>query len=291
MVNSWRGWVLSVHEKIGIVVAGHGSKIPEAILQFQAQIALICSDNVRGRKKIRNEIVEYGFLEFQRPGIGEAIDRAIFRGANTIVVAPAMLTAAHHVKTDIPNIIWNAQQRYPLIPIHYARHLDLHPKILKLCKHRIRQAGLGIDLNETSLIVVGRGSSDSTGNEDVIKLTLLLRETFHFADSRRCYTSVAAPLLKDALAQADQQAYRSGRQLRSTLIFPYLLFHGVLLEKMQEVTRAFQEDHPDHFVKLALPLGPDPLVADALRDRCNATILLANQEKTYNHEKNGKKTA
>ena len=270
--------MLGVHEKIGIVVAGHGSKIPEAILRFQAQIALICGDDFRGRKKICNEIVEYGFLEFQRPGIGEAIDRAILRGANTIVVAPAMLTAAHHVKTDIPNIIWHAQQRYPRIPIHYARHLDLHPKILNLCKNRVRQAGFGIDFNETSLIVVGRGSSDSTGNEDVINLTLLLRETFHFADSRYCYTSVAAPLLKDALAQADQQAYRSGCRLRSTLILPYLLFHGILLEKMKEVTRKFQEDHPDHFVKLALPLGPDPLVADALRDRCNETILLANRK-------------
>ncbi|MBI3598326.1 MAG: sirohydrochlorin chelatase [Nitrospirae bacterium] len=268
---------MRVDRKVGIVVAGHGSKIPEAISGFQALVALFIK-----------EVVEYGFLEFERPGIEEAIDRVIARGAEVIVVLPAMLTAAHHVKTDIPKLIQNAQQKYPLIPIHYGRHLDLHPKILERCENRIQQAlsdWKGININEMLLIVVGRGTSDSVANKDVITLTRLLKEAFRFGEARYCYTSVATPFFKDGLVEALSLPYRS------ILIFPYLLFRGILLNKIEEELRQFREDNPNYFVKLAQCLGPDPLVADALLDRFNEVIILENQEKTDNNEKDGKNTA
>jgi len=269
--------------EIGIVVAGHGSRNSDAILEFREQMRLF----VEFQKGIQKGIIEYGFLEFETPGIGEAIDCAIKRGAKRVFVLPAMLTAAHHVKTDIPNIIRIAQQKHPLIPICYGRHLDLHPKIVDLCKNRIQQAlseWASVDSREILLIVVGRGSSDVAGNKDVITLTRLLGQVFHFGDARYSYTSVAEPLFKDAMEATDAT-------YRAILILPYLLFSGVLAHKIGESVRQFRENNPNILVKLAESLGPDILVADALLDRLNEAILLEEQEKTDDNKENGKDTA
>jgi len=251
--------VSNTHQ-IGMVLAGHGSRNATAILEFR-ELAVTLEVFQKG-------IVEYGFLEFERPGIEEAIDRSIMRGAETVVVLPVMLTAAHHVKRDIPNIIHHAQQKHPLIPIHYGRHLDLHPNITALYQNRIQQAvsEMGLHLSETLLIVVGRGTSDATANQDVIQIARLLRETCHFGEARYCYTSIATPLFRDALTQSLSQSYRS------VLILPCLLFRGVLLDKIGEIARAFQAENPNQIIHLARSLGHDPLVADALLDRFNETM-------------------
>lgn len=244
---------MSISRKIGVVVAGHGSQNPVAILEFQEQMRLFSA--------LQEGIVEHGFLEFETPGIGEAIDRAITCGANMLVVLPAMLTSAHHVKIDIPNIIRIAKQKHPLISIRYGRHLDLHPKIIELSKNRIQQSLSECSFlspRQSTLMVVGRGTSDSSGNGDVITLTRLLGEAFGFGEARYAYTSVAKPLFKDALEDVRQT---------TLLILPYLLFSGMLVHKIGEYTHQFQKENGDIFVKLAQSLGPDILVANALQDR------------------------
>ncbi len=243
---------------VGMVVVGHGSQVPAATVAFQEQVALLAA--------MQGGIIEHGFLEFETPQIAEAIDHAIVRGAETVVVVPAMLTDAHHVKIDIPNIIRFAQDKHPLIPICYAKHIALHGKILELCKKRIEQAlsEENLNLNKTLLMVVGRGSSDASGNQDVVKLAHLLGESFHFGETRYSYTSVAKPLFKDVLESCGHQAI---------LVLPYLLFRGVLVTKLEERVQQFQAAHHDTVVKLAEPLGPDLLVAEALLDRYKEAVV------------------
>jgi precorrin-8X/cobalt-precorrin-8 methylmutase len=273
--------ILPPFKKMGVVVAGHGSREPAAILEFREQVRLF--------SELQTGIMEAGFLEFETPGIGEAIDRAITRGANKVVVLPAMLTAAHHVKTDIPDIIRIARQKNPLIPILYGRHFDLHPKIIALCKMRVQQALLdwtSVNAAQILLMVVGRGSSDSTGNQDVITLSGLLGEAFVLGETRYCYTSATAPLFRDALKQASHIL-----KYRGLLILPYLLFSGILAGKIEAEVRQFQQEHSDILVKLTLPLGPDLLVAEAIKDRYDEAILRANEEQTNDDEEDCKDPA
>src|SRR4051794_26751432 len=81
-----------------------------------------------------------GFLEFNRPTIGEAIDELTGRGARRIVVVPAMLMAAGHVKNDVPSELDEGRLRHPAVTFHMARPLDIHPALLELCHVRYREA-------------------------------------------------------------------------------------------------------------------------------------------------------
>ncbi|MEK7702991.1 MAG: sirohydrochlorin chelatase [Nitrospirota bacterium] len=247
--------------QIGIVLAGHGSRNDEAISQFQTLAALL-SDSHKG-------IIKSGYLEFASPAIGEAIDTVVQDGAETIIVVPVMLNAAHHVKQDIPDIIQAAKKRYPAIPIQYARHLDLHPNVITLYKNKIAQAlseAPNAHEKETLLIILGRGSSDISANKDILILKQHLQEELSFGTILHGYTSAASPLLSDVLDNA--RTFPCG----TILIAPYLLFKGVLMEKIESARRLFQKENTDRHVLSTQTLGPDQLIRDALLDRIREAI-------------------
>jgi sirohydrochlorin ferrochelatase len=269
------------HSKIGIVLAGHGSREKEAILQFQEMAALLSSS--------QKGILKCGYLEFEPPAIGESIDRAILKGARAVIVLPAMLNAAHHVKRDIPIIIEEAKKRHPEIPIYYGKHLDLHPKIVALYQMRIREAlstEPASSEKETLLIIAGRGTSDLAANEDVLKLKRLVQEGSSFGTILHSYTSIAAPLLPEALDAARQLPYRT------ILIAPYLLFKGVLAGKVASYAEQFRKNNQDRCVIVSQTLGPTLLARDAFLDRFNeARWLLENEQDANSHQEEGKDTA
>ena len=249
------------HHEIGIVVVGHGSRDREAIVEFQSLMRLI-GESHKG-------VLESGYLEFERPVVQEAIDRAVAREASSLVVLPAMLTGARHVKDDIPSEIHEAQHRYPHTPIHYGKHLDLHPKILELCKIRLEStlSEIGsVNRKEVLLMVVGRGTSDPDANGDVQKVTRLLWEGLGLGWAMTCYAGVTTPLLPEALEHALKLPYRY------LLIFPYFLFTGVLVKKVTETAKVFQEANPDRLIKVVPYLGPDTLVRDVFMDRFSDAV-------------------
>ena len=76
---------------IGILLCGHGSRDPQAVKEFI---------NVVNKIKIRipDIPVEFGFLEFNRPIISEALDNLRDLGVERVIALPAMLFAAGHTK-------------------------------------------------------------------------------------------------------------------------------------------------------------------------------------------------
>lgn len=237
----------------------------------------------------QDQIGEFGFLESASPSIAEAIARAIAKGATAIVVLPALLNAAHHVKIDIPIIIQAAKQQYPAIPILYGRPLDLHPKISALYQLRIREALLedpAVNAKETALIIVGRGTSDSTANENVLKLKQMMQKELNFETILHGYTSIAKPLLPEVLHALPH---------RTILIAPYLLFEGVLAGKIASVAQSFRENNRDRRLIVARTLGSHALARDAFLDRLREAVgllghLLENEENANPHEEKGKDT-
>ena len=79
-----------------IVIAGHGSRDPEGVREFERLVQLV-QERARGRR------VNHGFLEFARPNIDEAIRANIAAGARQIAVVPGVLLAATHAKNDLPS--------------------------------------------------------------------------------------------------------------------------------------------------------------------------------------------
>lgn len=90
----------------GILLFGHGARDPAwARPMERAREHLVTS---------APEIaVELGFLEFMQPGLGEAIDRLVARGAERITVVPMFLAQGGHLKNDLPVLLEAAREKHP----------------------------------------------------------------------------------------------------------------------------------------------------------------------------------
>src|SRR3954469_20166830 len=109
-----------------LLIAAHGSRDEAGVEEFSAL--------ADAWQRLRPDRLQAsGFLEFARPTIGEAIDELVGSGARRIVVVPAMLMAAGHVKNDVPSEVQEARARHRGVGFHMARALDIHPALLDLC--------------------------------------------------------------------------------------------------------------------------------------------------------------
>ena len=67
-----------------------------------------------------------GLNEFCGPRLGDALDQAVARGADKIIViTPMMTTGGEHAEIDIPAAIEQGQQRHPDIEFRYAWPFDI----------------------------------------------------------------------------------------------------------------------------------------------------------------------
>ena len=144
-----------------IVLAGHGSRDPDGVREFEQLVALM-------RERVRGQRLDYGYLEFARPTLAEAVQTSIAAGSRCIVVVPALLFAATHAKNDMPGELHMLQQAFPDIALHFGAALNLHPLLLRLAQQRLveaeAQAARYSRRADTCLVVVGRGTSDPDAN-------------------------------------------------------------------------------------------------------------------------------
>jgi precorrin-8X/cobalt-precorrin-8 methylmutase len=242
----------------GIVVAGHGSRDPEGVKEFEALIDCLRS-RTPGRK------VTYGFLEFARPTIDEAVRENVASGAREIVVVPGVLLAATHAKNDMPSEVLALQAEMPDVKLHYGAAMHLHPLILKLCREKIIEAEARstqvLKRSETCLVVVGRGTTDPDANSDVSKLARILEEGLGFGGSFVCYSGTARPLLAEGLATAAKLGFKR------LVVAPFFLFTGILVKRIQAAAEEIGLRHPEVEVLCSDYLGIHEHVADALLER------------------------
>jgi sirohydrochlorin cobaltochelatase len=250
-----------------VMVCGHGSRDPEAITEFEAIAAGL-------RERLKNYDVDYGFLEFAKPVIRSGLDRLRERGAKRIVALPGMLFAAGHAKNDIPSVLNRYQAEHDDVDIDYCRELGLDAKLIQAAGDRISMTLSAADSDtpkeETLLVVVGRGSSDSDANSNVSKLTRMLWEGLGLGWAETAYSGVTFPLVEPALEHATKLGYRR------IIVFPYFLFTGVLVKRIYHYTDMVASRHPDIEFLKAPYLNDHPLVFDAFADRVGEVFDGAN---------------
>lgn len=247
----------------GIVIAGHGSRDPEGVREFEALMALLAERNAE-------RTITHGFLEFATPTIDEAARANVAAGRRTVAVVPGVLLAATHAKNDMPAEVLALQREFPEVAFHYGAPLHFHPLILRLCRERLIEAEAKssaiVKRSETCLVVVGRGTTDPDANSDVSKLARILEEGLGYGASLVCYSGTAKPLVADGL----QAAARLG--FARIVVFPFFLFTGVLVKRIEEAAAVLQRDFPKLEILSAPSLGVHPHVADALAERAEEAI-------------------
>jgi sirohydrochlorin cobaltochelatase len=238
---------------IGLLIAGHGSADEAGAAQFR-----LFAERVAKRMAADNTPVAGGFIELSAPPIRDAVTALVDAGATRLGTVPLMLVAAGHAKGDIPAALAREQERNPGLGIAYGRPIGPHPSVLALLRARLAEAGADA---ETTVLLVGRGSSDPDANAEVAKVARLLAETTDVAGVEYAFVSLAPP----AVAAGLDRCLRLGAT--RVVVLPYFLFTGVLPVRVAAQAAAWYSDHPGTPVTTADVLGDCDELADVVIER------------------------
>ena len=248
-------------EKIGVMLCGHGSRSAAAVAEFAALAAAL-------RPLIPADWpLEYGYLEFANPVISAGLDRLREQGCTRILAVPGMLFAAMHSKNDIPTVLSTYAARHG-IRIDYGRELGVDPKMIAAAGDRVMDAVRAADaehgpvpLDETCLVVIGRGASDPDANANVARIARMLWEGLGFGWCETGYSGVTFPLVEPCLQRASRLGFRR------IVVFPYFLFSGILIDRIRGFTDQVAAAHPDIRFVSAGYLDTHPKVLETFAER------------------------
>jgi precorrin-8X/cobalt-precorrin-8 methylmutase len=258
LASDTRGANPAADTDYAIVLAGHGSRDPDGIREFEALLGLV-------RERAPRRIVRHGYLEFASPTIDVAVRSALDAGARHVVMVPGVLLAATHAKNDMPSELLALQREFPDAKFSFGAALDVHPKLLQLCAQRIVEAeargGELVPRGDACLVVVGRGTSDPDANADIAKIARMLEEGLGFGTSLVCYAGTAKPKVADGLRAAARLGYRR------LVVLPYFLFDGVLVKRIYAASAELRARYASLDVLDAGYLGAHEHVADVFIER------------------------
>jgi len=245
-----------------ILLVGHGTRNVVGTEQFLRLAEFL-------REAVAPVPLEIGFIELQQPSIESALLGLAQRGLSKIVLAPALLFAAGHAKKDIPAAIANARVAHPELQIIVAEPLGCHEALIDLAALRfqnshplfsvLRGEGRGegpaspqFSASKTALVLVGRGSSDSTAIEHCREFAAALGEKVNAAGVFTGFIAVARPSLTESLEQAAAGFDR-------IVVQPHLLFSGKMLESTSAAVSQAARLHPQIDWRQSPILGSDLL--------------------------------
>jgi len=223
----------NLNKQIGILICGHGSRNKLAITEFQELTRLI-------QKKYPSILVEFGFLEFAKPSLTDALDKLRNSSIKKVIAIPAMLFAAGHVKNDIPSLLMSYAKKKD-IEIVYGRELGINNLMISAACERVKEVfkkNNSLTPEESLLVVVGRGSSDPDANSNVSKITRMVVEGVGLGWGETVFSGVTFPLVEPGLRNVVRLGYKN------IIIFPYFLFSGVLVTRIKRQTDLVALDNP-----------------------------------------------
>ena len=205
------------------LLIGHGSRVPEAIDEFN-QFAGALADYIE-------RPAESCFLELSQPemtaGLANAARRAQVGGE--VVVLPMFLGSAFHMKAEVSAALQRTREQFPGTHIVYSTPLGFHIKLAQLLKVRVDEAlATTPDARpaaETTVLVVGGGSSDLDSNSSVSKTGRVLFELGDYRGVEVAYQRVTHP----TTAEGIQRCHQLGAE--QVVVVPYLLFTGIVHQK------------------------------------------------------------
>jgi sirohydrochlorin cobaltochelatase len=238
-----------------LLIVGHGTRDAAGVAGF-AELVQRVAERADPRTPVRG-----GFIELSAPPLRDAVTELVALGATDLDVVPLVLVAAGHAKGDIPAALAREQQRHPGLSYRYGRPLGPHPVLLDLLDRRLSEVLQAAERAETTVVLVGRGSSDPDANAEHVKVARLLQEGRGLAGVEPAFISLAEPGVPAAL----ERARRLGAQ--RIVVLPYFLFAGVLPSRTQEQAREWASEHPSLDVRCAEVIGPETALADLVLER------------------------
>jgi sirohydrochlorin ferrochelatase/(2Fe-2S) ferredoxin len=243
-----------------VLLLGHGSRDPRAVAEHE-ELARAYRARRRGIEVVT------AYIELAEPLLEAGLTLAAGR-ASRVVVVPAFLFAASHVKNDVPLALEAARARFPAASFASTLPLGVHPGLIDLAWERA--APLVPDdpdaRKKTLLLVVGRGASDPDANGDFCKVVRLVGERRGLMHVEPTFLGIAEPRVEATLERVAR--LRPER----LVVLPYLLFGGRLLTKLGDELGAFARRHPWIKTALAPHLGVDERLLSVVDERVRQAL-------------------
>lgn len=207
--------------------------------------------------------IELCYIELADVLLPEGLQRAA-AGADKVIVIPLILSAAGHVKAEIPEHIAQARLQFPQVEFIYAAHIGANQDILKILQNNLKKAMKQIampDPKTTGVILLGRGSSDKVANGELAKLARWLYEDSEHELVEIAFTGITHPRLETAV----QRQVRLG--MMQIVILPYYLFTGILIERIALQVNRLKVQFPQIAFACGSYFGFDPAIFHILDQR------------------------
>lgn len=244
--------------KPALLIAGHGTRDAAGAEAFRAFVRVLA-------ERHPGLPVAGGFIELSPPPLGEAVAQLVARGVRHFAAIPLMLVSAGHAKGDIPAALAREKGRHPGLSYAYGRPLGPHPKLLAVLARRVAEAQR-TERARTTVLLVGRGSTDPDANAEVHKAARLLWEGRGYAGVETAFVSLAAPDVAAGL----ERCRRLGAE--HVVVLPYFLFTGVLPERVAHQARQWAAAHPGVVVRTADVIGPEEELVELVTERYEEAV-------------------
>jgi sirohydrochlorin cobaltochelatase len=193
------------------------------------------------------------------------------QGVLEFVVVPLTLGRADGAEEEIRAAIRQAADRHP--GTSYVRRpgaLDPRPALLNALDRRLEEAlGDGhrapSDRAGTTVLLVGRGSTDPEENAELFRVARLLWEGRGYAGVEAAFVTQAAPDVPSGLDRCVRLGAVSAGRGR-VVVLPYFLFEGTLPGRLRKQAEGWAEANGIE-VRFAEVLGATGELADLVRDR------------------------
>ncbi|WP_428240115.1 sirohydrochlorin chelatase [Gynuella sp.] len=110
----------------GLLLVAHGSRLVESNNEIE-----VLRDKLRAGNS-DFDWLDIAFLELASPQVGSQIDAAVQSGVTDLKVFPYFLAAGYHVRTDLPELLEHARDKYPDLSITLAQHLGAREELVSL---------------------------------------------------------------------------------------------------------------------------------------------------------------
>jgi len=239
-----------------ILLVGHGSREQRGNDEIEAFAAEWC-------KRRPDDRIEVCFIEFADVLLDEGLNHAA-KGSKRVIVVPLILGAAGHVKMEIPHHIADTRTRHAGVEFVMAKHLGADVKVLNALKSALTKAMYALDVPDaknTSVVLLGRGSSDMNANGEIAKMARWLFESTDHEMVDIAFTGMTYPKLETVV----QRQVICG--MKQVIVLPYYLYTGVLIERITRQVERLQQQYPLIAFGLAQYIGFSDSIYELLDER------------------------
>jgi sirohydrochlorin cobaltochelatase len=250
-----------------LLLVGHGTRDEAGAAAFRSFVAQLGAANP-------GLPVGGGFIELSPPPLADSVRDMAAAGVRDFAAVPLVLVSAGHAKGDIPAALARERQRHPGTSYAYGRPLGPHPNLLRVLERRVDEALRGADRAGTTVLLVGRGSTDPDANAEVFKVARLLWEGRGYAGVETAFVSLAEPSVPAGLDRCRLLAAGApgDGERRRIVVLPYFLFTGVLPDRVREQAAVWARAHGNLDVRCAEVIGPEPELAELVMERYRETV-------------------